>query len=75
MGKFEEIIYKGKKIYTSTIKRKTSNKTDYTLPDNVRKDIKRKHKLRNRYRRTNDKYIEKVYKQIRNKVKLDLKNR
>ena len=71
--KLKEIIYKGKKHYIPTIKIKTTKKKDYTLPDNVKKDVRKKRRLWTRYRETNDKEVEKLFKQMRNKVKLDTK--
>ena len=46
---------------------------EHKLLDNVKKDIRKKHRLWTRYRETNDKEVEKLYKQMRNKVKLDIK--
>ena len=66
-------MYKGNKIYIPTIKIKTTKKKDHTLPHNVKKDVRKKHRLWIRYRETNDKEVEKLYKQMRNKVKLDIK--
>ena len=71
--RLKEIIYKGKKNYIPTIKIKTTKKKEHTLPDNVKKDIRKKHRLWTRYRETNDKEVDKLYKQMRNKVKLDIK--
>ena len=67
------IIQEGVKKYVPTVRTTSNSKKFHKIGDDLKKDIKRKHRLWTRYRETNKKAVEKSYKELKNNIKNKIK--
>ena len=59
------IIQEGIKKYVPIVKTTSNSKKCHKIGDDLKKDIKRKYRLWTRYRETNNKAVEKSYKELK----------
>ena len=56
-------------MYVPIAKTTSNSKKCRKIGDDLKNDIKRKHRLWTRYRETNNKAVEKFYKELKNNIK------